>query len=71
MLAGWCGYDGCKVKVKEETKFTSRNIPFELPVTKHTCISCGAEVKNTVFCTGLLREIPEAFLGIDSGTAVF
>jgi prolyl-tRNA synthetase len=49
VLAGWCGDDACEAKVKEETKFTSRNIPFEPPATKHTCITCGGEAKHTVW----------------------
>jgi len=49
ILAGWCGSDECEAKVKEETKFTSRNIPFAPPVRKHTCIHCGGEAKHTVW----------------------
>ncbi|MDB4897751.1 MAG: proline--tRNA ligase, partial [Firmicutes bacterium] len=48
-LFGWCGSDECEAKVKEETKFTSRNIPFEPPVTKHKCVTCGSEAKHTVW----------------------
>ena len=48
-LAGWCGDDECEAKVKEETKFTSRNIPFNPPTTKHECINCGKEAKHTVW----------------------
>jgi prolyl-tRNA synthetase len=49
VLAGWCGDDACEAKVKEETKFTSRNIPFEPPVTKETCICCGEKAQHTVW----------------------
>ena len=49
ILAGWCGDDACEAKVKEETKFTSRNIPFDPPAKKHTCITCGGEAKHTVW----------------------
>lgn len=49
ILGGWCGDDACEAKVKEETKFTSRNIPFNPPTTKHTCITCGKEAKHTVW----------------------
>ena len=35
--------------MKETTKFTSRNIPFDPPVEKHTCAICGAEAKHTVW----------------------
>ncbi|MCM3759104.1 proline--tRNA ligase [Sporosarcina aquimarina] len=49
ILAGWCGDDACEEHVKEETKFTTRNIPFNPPVEKHTCINCGKEAKHTVW----------------------
>jgi prolyl-tRNA synthetase len=49
VLAGWCGDDACEAKVKEETKFTSRNIPFEPPVQKSTCICCGQAASHTVW----------------------
>ncbi|GGA53227.1 proline--tRNA ligase [Kroppenstedtia guangzhouensis] len=49
VLAGWCGEDACESKVKEETKFTSRNIPFEPPVIKKTCIHCGEKAQHTVW----------------------
>ncbi|WP_400164711.1 proline--tRNA ligase [Brevibacillus sp. TJ4] len=49
VLAGWCGDDACEAKVKEETKFTSRNIPFEPPQQKHTCITCGEVARHTVW----------------------
>ncbi len=34
ILAGWCGSNICEQKVKDETKFTSRNIPFNPPIKK-------------------------------------
>jgi len=49
ILAGWCGEDVCEEKVKEETKYTTRNIPFNSPTTKTTCICCGNEAKHTVW----------------------
>ena len=49
ILAGWCGDDACEDHVKEETKFTTRNIPFNPPVEKKTCINCGKEAKHTVW----------------------
>lgn len=48
-LLGWCGMAECEAKVKEETKFTSRNIPFQPPATKHKCVTCGSEAKHTVW----------------------
>ncbi|WP_336823318.1 proline--tRNA ligase [Sporosarcina sp. USHLN248] len=49
ILAGWCGDDACEEKVKEETKFTTRNIPFNPPAEKSTCICCGKEAEHTVW----------------------
>jgi prolyl-tRNA synthetase len=49
VLAGWCGDDACEAKVKDETKFTSRNIPFDPPVTKQTCICCGEKSQHTLW----------------------
>ncbi len=48
-LLGWCGHAECESKVKEATKFTSRNIPFDPPVKKTQCLSCGGEAKHTVW----------------------
>lgn len=49
ILAGWCGDDACEEEVKDETKFTTRNIPFHPPVEKEPCINCGKESKHTVW----------------------
>lgn len=49
ILAGWCGDDACEEHVKDETKFTTRNIPFNPPAEKSTCINCGNESKHTVW----------------------
>lgn len=49
ILAGWCGDDACEEHVKQETKFTTRNIPFNPPVEKHTCINCGKDAAHTVW----------------------
>jgi prolyl-tRNA synthetase len=49
VLAGWCGDDACEASVKENTKFTTRNIPFNPPAAKHKCINCGTEAKHTVW----------------------
>lgn len=49
ILAGWCGEDACEEQVKDETKFTTRNIPFNPPAKKETCINCGKESKHTVW----------------------
>ncbi|WP_431312331.1 proline--tRNA ligase [Sporosarcina oncorhynchi] len=49
ILAGWCGDDDCEEHVKEETKFTTRNIPFNPPAEKSACINCGNDAKHTVW----------------------
>lgn len=49
ILAGWCGDDACEENVKNETKFTTRNIPFNPPAEKATCINCGKDSKHTVW----------------------
>lgn len=49
ILAGWCGDDACEEHVKDETKFTTRNIPFDPPAEKTTCINCGKESEHTVW----------------------
>jgi prolyl-tRNA synthetase len=49
VLAGWCGVNACETKVKEETSFTTRNIPFEPPMSKQICITCGQPAKHTVW----------------------
>ena len=54
ILAGWCGEDACEEQVKEETKFTTRNIPFNPPAEKSTCINCG---KNRNIRFGLRERI--------------
>ncbi|WP_042478057.1 proline--tRNA ligase [Bacillus ndiopicus] len=49
ILAGWCGSADCEQKVKEQTKFTTRNIPFDPPVQKTTCICCEQQAQHTVW----------------------
>lgn len=49
VLAGWCGDDACEARVKAETKFTTRNMPFAAPMHKTTCIACGKPAKHTVW----------------------
>ena len=49
VLGGWCGSAACEAQVKEESKFTARNIPFDPPAVKHTCITCGEQAKHTVW----------------------
>jgi prolyl-tRNA synthetase len=40
--AWWCGAIACEDKVKEDTKATTRNIPFDQPGGSGRCIVCGA-----------------------------
>lgn len=54
VLAGWCGKAECEAKVKEETKATARNIPFEVPAhlhlsTSRQCLVCGEPAKYSVW----------------------
>ncbi len=39
--AYWCGSRECEAKIKEETKATTRCIPFEQPKSPGRCIYCG------------------------------
>lgn len=47
VLAGWCGHPDCEAQIKEETKFTSRNIPFAPPAHKEVCIACNKPASQT------------------------
>ncbi len=44
--AWWCGEIACEDKVKEETKATTRNIPFDQPGGTGQCIVCGGEARE-------------------------
>jgi prolyl-tRNA synthetase len=45
----WCESKDCETKVKEDTKATTRNIPFEQPKGEGTCIVCGKPSKRKVY----------------------
>ena len=49
VLAGWDGTDESEAKIKEETGFTTRNIPFNPEVKKETCIVTGKPATHTVW----------------------
>lgn len=49
VLAGWDGTEETEEKIKEETGFTTRNIPFAPPVEKEVCIVTGKPAKETVW----------------------
>ncbi len=45
----WCGSKECEARVKEESKATTRNIPFDQPGGSGTCIVCGQPAKQKVY----------------------
>ncbi len=47
-FAWWCGRAECEAKVKEDTKATTRCIPFEQPGGEGKCIVCGAQSSEKV-----------------------
>jgi prolyl-tRNA synthetase len=48
-FAYWCESRECEAKVKEDTKATTRNIPFNQPDKEGTCIVCGKPSKRKVY----------------------
>ena len=48
VLAGWDGEAETEALIKEETGFTTRNIPFGPPAVKTTCLVSGKPAKHTV-----------------------
>ncbi len=44
----WCGSPDCELKVKEDTKATTRCIPSDQPGGEGNCIVCGASSKEKV-----------------------
>lgn len=49
VLIGWDGTEETEAKIKEETGFTTRNIPFEAPMEKTVDIVSGKPAKHTVW----------------------
>jgi prolyl-tRNA synthetase len=45
----WCESKECETRVKEDTKATTRNIPFEQPSEAGKCIVCGKPSKRKVY----------------------
>ena len=45
----WCESKECEAKVKEDTKASSRVIPFEQPGGEGKCIVCGEKAKKKVY----------------------
>jgi prolyl-tRNA synthetase len=48
-FAWWCGRKECEAKVKEETKATTRNVPFDQPIGTGQCIVCGESAEKKVY----------------------
>jgi len=46
--AHWCGSAECESKVKDDTKATIRNIPFDSPLEEGHCIVCGKRSERRV-----------------------
>ena len=49
VLIGWDGTEETEAKIKEETGFTTRNIPFEVPMQKEFDIVSGKPAKHTLW----------------------
>jgi len=47
-FAPWCGSAECEAKVKEDTKATTRCIPFEQPAEVGPCVVCGQPAEKQV-----------------------
>ncbi len=45
----WCGSKECEAKVKEDTKATTRVIPFDQPDGEGQCIVCGEQAEKKVY----------------------
>lgn len=48
-LSYWCESKACEARVKEDTKATTRNIPFDQPEHEGACIVCGKPSKRKVY----------------------
>ncbi len=44
----WCGSADCEAQIKEDTKATLRNIPFDRKAEKGKCVVCGKESEGRV-----------------------
>ncbi len=49
VLIGWDGTEETEAKIKEETGFTTRNIPFEVPMKKEKDLISGLPAKHTLW----------------------
>jgi prolyl-tRNA synthetase len=48
LQAHWCGSAACEEKIKEETKATTRCIPFDQPQESGVCVYCGQPSQQRV-----------------------
>jgi prolyl-tRNA synthetase len=48
-FAWWCGRKECEARVKDETKATTRNIPFDPPDGTGRCVVCGESAKQKAY----------------------
>ena len=48
-FAWWCGDPACEAKVKEDTKATTRCIPFDQPDGHGKCVVCGRDATEKVY----------------------
>jgi len=47
--AFWCGSADCEARVKEDTKATTRCIPFDQPEETGACVVCGEPARSKVY----------------------
>lgn len=48
LMTHWCGSPECEAKIKEETKATTRCIPFDQPEEEGLCVYCGKKSSKRV-----------------------
>jgi prolyl-tRNA synthetase len=48
LMAHWCGNAECEAKIKEETRATTRCIPFDQKKEKGKCVLCGGESEGRI-----------------------
>jgi len=48
-LSWWCGSKECEAKVKEDTKATTRVIPFDQPDGGGKCVVCGERAEKKIY----------------------
>jgi prolyl-tRNA synthetase len=48
-FAWWCGSRECEARVKEDTKATTRVVPFDQPDVQGKCVVCGGEAHRKVY----------------------